>query len=157
MLAFFGYTAKRARQENDLKYYLYIEPIYSNSVYEFVWKECKGIRYHFTDKGSVKSILKNSLRLRDTNSGIRHRAISKKIYLYCKPNYAKLNKNDLEFAHRVTDKESVKRNGLACIRVDLNRCRGIPLYKDTMMEANAVFICTSIPPGCYKEISLQKI
>lgn len=43
MLAFFGYVTKRVRQENDLKYYLYIEPIYSESAYNFVWKECKGI------------------------------------------------------------------------------------------------------------------
>lgn len=158
MLAFFGYTAKRVRQENGLKYYLYIEPIYSNSAYEFVWKECKGICYHFTDKGSVKSILKNGLRLRDANSGIRYRKqYLKKIYLYCKPNYTKLNKNDLEFAYSVTDKESVKRNGLACIRVDLNKCHSIPLYKDIMMEADAVFTYTSIPPECCKEMSLQKI
>lgn len=158
MLAFFGYVVKRVRQENDLKYYLYIEPIYSESAYKFVWDDCKGICYHFTDKGSVKSILANGLRLRDANSGIRYRGkYPKKIYLYCKPNYAKLNKNDLEFAYRVTNKESVKENGLACIRVDLHRCHGVSLYKDTMMEANAVFTYTSIPPECCKEVSLQKI
>lgn len=98
------------------------------------------------------------MRLRDANSGVRYRGqYPKKIYLYCKPNYAKLNKNDLEFAYRVTNKESVKENGLACIRVDLNRCHDIPLYKDTMMESDAIFTYTSIPPESCKEISLLKI
>ena len=158
MLAFFGYVVKRVRQEDDLKYYLYVEPVYSENAYDYVWRECKGICYHFTDKGSVRSILENGLRLRDVNSGIRYRGrYPKKIYLYCKPNYAKLNKKDLEFAYQVTNKDAVKENGLACIRVDLHRCHSISLYKDTMMEANAVFTYTSIPPECCKEIGLQKI
>ena len=142
ILMFFNYTLRQKYQDMYL-----IEPIYSRNVSNYVYKDCKGIVYHFTGNESADSILKNGLRIKGTYGS---RNIPKRIYLYASPTPIDINKKDrwYWFAKSVVNMFKAKRQGIAVLKIDLNRLgkTNIEFYKDTVMgDDEAIFTLNNIP------------
>lgn len=143
ILQFFNYTL---RQPYDGGYL--IEPIYPKNVSDYVYNDCSGILYHFTDNKSAESILKSGLRARGY---IGRRNIPKRIYLYASSEFLDVNKKGkwYWFAKSVVDIFKAKRNGIAVLKIDLNKSKktNLEFYKDTVMTApEAIFTLNNIPP-----------
>ena len=145
ILRFYNYNVRQPYKGG-----LLIEPIYSEDMSNYVYKECNGIVYHFTDKKSAESILKSGLRIKGSNIG---RQIPKRIYVYASPKY--LNKNDIDyikqFAIAVAMGPKAKNYGLCCLKIDLNRPHNINIgfYKDTVMDQKgALYTLNNIPKEC---------
>lgn len=152
ILKFFNYTL---RQSKDNK--LLIEPIYSEDVSKYVYDDCNGIIYHFTDKQSAKYILKNGLKIRGVDS--KHRKIPKRIYLYA-PGYYLNSKNKdkwIDFAKTVIGYMKYRIHGLSVLKIDLHKLydSNISFYKDTSMdEKESIFTLNNIPAICISELNI---
>ncbi len=154
IIAFFNYTRNFIKKV-DGKYAIYLEPTYSESADGWVRQYSGDICYHFTGSDNVKKILKTGIRSRDAHSMLSFRKdYPKRIYLYCKPKYEKITKNDIDIVKNYVTLED--NETLACLRVDLNRYN-VPLYKDTVAKEGAVFTYSMIPPECLKEIDISNI
>lgn len=151
LLNFFNYFL---RERNGFRYV--IEPIYSNNMDEWVYKNCNGIVYHFTDKETGEKILKSGLRIK----GRTHSDFSypKRIYLYAPGFYLNADNRDkwMNFAKEIVNPFLVRRFGLSVLKIDLNRAKktNISFYRDTAMGPDAVFTYNNIPKECITEINL---
>lgn len=145
----FDYILESLKTHDHQKYqdmYL-IEPIYSRNVSNYVYKDCKGIVYHFTDNESADSILKNGLRIKGTYGS---RNIPKRIYLYASLTPIDINKKDqwYWFAKSIVNIFKAKCHGIAVLKIDLNRLgkTNIEFYKDMVMgDDEAIFTLNNIP------------
>lgn len=151
LLNFFNYFL---RERNGFRYV--IEPIYSKNMDEWVYKNCNGIVYHFTDKDTAKKILKSGLRIKGrTHSDF---AYPKRIYLYAPGFYLNSNNVDewMEFTKQIINPFMVKKFGLSVLKIDLNRVRksNISFYRDTAMGEDAIFTYNNIPKECITELIL---
>lgn len=151
LLNFFNYFL---RERNGFRYV--IEPIYSKNMDEWVYKNCNGIIYHFTDKDTAEKILKSGLRIKGrTHSSF---AYPKRIYLYAPGFYLNSNntKKWMEFAKQIINPFMVKKFGLSVLKIDLNRARksNISFYRDTAMGEDAIFTYNNIPKECITELNI---
>lgn len=145
ILRFYNYNIRQT-----FKGGLLIEPIYATDLSNYVYNECGGIVYHFTDNKSAKYILENGLRIKGSTVG-RH--IPKRIYVYAPQKL--INKNDIDdvkrFALAVVNSIKIKRYGLCCLKINLNKPHNtnIGFYKDTTMkQKESLFTLNNIPKEC---------
>ena len=161
LLTFFNYKLRetKAIDNNDKDDTLFIEPIYSENVDDWVYKNCKGICYHFTTRPAADKILKSGFRIRN-NTSIN---IPERIYMYATDKLSIKSGDEYinKFINKVTNCFDIKNYGLAVLRIDLNRARGnkyITFYKDTgMYFPEAVFTYNNIPVDCIKEVNYKQI
>lgn len=158
LLQFFNYKIRETKQiENENV--LFIEPIFSENVDDWVYKNCKGICYHFTTREAADNILKTGFRIRN-NAPIN---IPTRNYMYATDKLSIRSGDEYinAFIDKVTNVFDVTKYGLAVLRIDLHRARGnryITFYKDTAMsEPEAVFTYNNIPAACVKEVNYKQI
>lgn len=152
LIEFYGYFI---REINQHKYV--IEPTYSQKRDDWVYNECNGVVYHFTDNDTADSILSKGLRIKG-----RERidfSYPKRIYLYA-PGFYIINENKdlwIDFVKNVVDPIKVKRNGLSILKIDLNRIKkyNISFYRDTAMGDDAVFTYNNIPKECITKLNIK--
>ena len=150
LLKFYGYYITDKTRTK-----LAIIPIYPENVSDFVYKENKGILYHFTSGKYVDEILNKGLRIKKSS----YREYPERIYLYsCGYKKIKDIPNIKKFINKVVSFSDKKRFGLSVFRIDLNRIRGsnIEFYTDEYMdEKEAVFTYNNIPPECITKVNIN--
>lgn len=156
LLEFFNYKLRETNNV-DGENTLFIEPIYSENVDDWVYKNCKGICYHFTTKEHAIDILKTGFRLHNNTT----KNIPERIYMYATDKLSIKSGDEYinQFIDKVVDWADIEKNDLAVLRIDLNRTKGyITFYKDTAMpEPEAVFTYNNIPAKCIKEVNYKQI
>lgn len=156
LLQFFNYKLREAKIINN-EQTLFIEPIFSENVDDWVYKNCKGICYHFTTRDVADNILKTGFRIRNNTST----NIPNRIYMYATDKLSIRSGDEYvnKFIYSVLSAFDLKKYGLVVLRIDLHRARGnryITFYKDTAMEEpEAVFTYNNIPAACIKEIKYK--
>ena len=156
LLEFFNYFLRSAYKDSDGCYIYHIEPLYSQRMDDWVFKNCNGVVYHFTDNNTANMILDKGLRIKDRN--LKYLNYPKRIYLYAPGFYINSKNTHLwkPFAEKMTNSQYVKRFGLAVLKIDLNRNKdlNISFYKDTTEENYSIFVLNNIPKNCISKINI---
>ena len=134
--------------------HLVIVPTYPENVSEYVYKENKGILYHFTSNKYADEILNTGLRIKKS----RYREYPERIYLYsCGYKKIKDIPDINDFINSVVNPYNIKRYGLSVYKVNLNKIEesNIEFYTDEYMNnKEAVFIYNNIPKECITKINI---
>lgn len=155
------------------KVHIYAEPLYAESVDDFVYNKCNGILYHFVKPSSftgfdtskkADSIEKSGLRLKTGN----YRYFPEKVFCFCseEPNLLKADDKilkdfflDIYGQNKYKAKHSLDK--LEIFKVDLNKIPHFKpnFYSDSAMNLpeNCVFTFTNIPPQCLTRLSKDQV
>lgn len=151
LLKFFNFFI---RERNGFRYV--IEPIYSQDMNDWVYKQCNGVVYHFTDNETANKILKTGLRIKGRTSS--DFAYPNRIYLYTPGMYLTSSNKDkwIQFANLIVDPFMINKFGLAVLKIDLSRIKrtNITFYRDTAMGETSVFTYNNIPKECITKLNI---
>lgn len=152
LLLFYNYFYSHKEEDG-----LFIEPLYPELKNDYIYQECKGICYHFTDHMAATNILRTGLRCKGGGS---YRNFSPRIFLYATDTIDLLKVDKARLHHFVIEVSEENREHLAILKIDLNKLRhkNLDFYKDAcMIEPNALFTLNNIPSSCISEITDDKL
>lgn len=144
-------------KDNEKSGSLAIVPLFPELKMDYIYNECNGICYHFTNRMAAVNILRTGLRCK---GGGVYRNFTPRVFVYASKKINLFKEDNKQLRNFITKVSEEDRKYLSILKINLNKLRhkNIPFYKDTCMsEPNALFTLQSIPRNCITDITSEEL